>query len=551
VYLVPYFAMFLVAVALAVTSFAQSVTETSGRPLPAEQGAYDVLHYDLTLRVDPTDRTIAGVLVMRAKLLEATPAILLDLDQRLTVTGVHAGEDLLDFTHEEGEIVIRSEELFTPVDSIFEVAVSYQGRPRSAPNPPWRGGFVWARTESGEAWIATACQSEGADLWWPCKDQPDDEPDSMDLHFTVPESLTVASNGSLVAIDRAGEGWRTWHWHVSTPINNYGVAFNAAPYETIRRDFESVAGERFPVIYWVLPENLEKGKVLFEDILAQMVFFEEIFGPYPFRADKYGVVETPHLGMEHQTIVAYGNRYRGNPWGPDAGFDFLHHHEFAHEWWGNLVTARSWADFWIHEGFATYAQALYVERLRGAEAYRAEMRSKRRLIRGRSALVPREPCSTREINSPQGVGTDAYYRGSWTLHTLRWVIGDEAFFRALRRMAYPTPERERAIDGSQCRFVTSADLEAIIEEEAGGELDWFFAVYLHQADLPRLRHEERRGELHLRWEVPGDLPFPMPVPVRIGGEIRRVEMPGGRAVVTPGGEGAEGIDPYDRILRDR
>src|SRR5262249_13972544 len=171
------------------------------------------------------------------------------------------------------------------------------------------------KTPSGAPWIATCNQMQGGDLWWPCKDQPDDEADEVFINVTVPSSLVVASNGRFEGVQKDVDavtmtgrgGWNTHRWHVTTPINTYGIALNIAPYETITRDYTSVAGDTFPVTFWVLPENKEKGKVLFEDILRQMAFYESVFGPYPFRRDKYGVAGTPHLGMEHQSIIAYGN----------------------------------------------------------------------------------------------------------------------------------------------------------------------------------------------------------------------------------------------------
>jgi aminopeptidase N len=250
---------------------------------------------------------------------------------------------------------------------------------------------------------------QGADLWWPCKDQPDDEADSVVINVTVPKPLVCASNGQLFGVYDA-ESTRTFTWSVTTPINTYGIALNIAPYETISRDYTSIAGDTFPVTYWVLPENLAKGKVLFEDNLKQMRGLEELFGPYPFRADKYGVAETPHLGMEHQTIIAYGNDYRGDLWGEDRGYDELHLHEFAHEWWANLVTAKNWNDFWIHEGFASYAQALYAERVAGETAYFTEMQEQRRHA-NRAAIAPREPRSTAEMyfgDVPGSPGGDIY-----------------------------------------------------------------------------------------------------------------------------------------------
>ena len=526
---------------------------TSGRPLPPEQAAYDVLHYDLSLRVDPEQQSIDGRLVLRARMLQPVPAILLDLDPALAVHGVEVGGTAAVWKRADGRIRVEAA-AFAGGEEV-EVAVRYGGKPRVAPNPPWDGGFTWARTTGGEPWFATSCQGEGADLWWPCKDQPSDEPESMDLRFTVPEGLVVASNGRLVSVEPAERGWRTHHWHVSTPINNYGVALNVAPYATVEKEYASLAGDVVAATYWVLPENLEKGRALAEEMLQHLRFFEEVFGPYPFRGDKFGVAETPHLGMEHQSIIAYGNEYKGNPWGKQRGFDFLLHHELAHEWWANLVTARDWKDFWIHEGFATYAQALYVERLHGWEAYLEHMASDARRIQNRGTIAPRESRSTHDMYFSSGredaPDADIYFKGSWVLHTLRWLVGDEAFFVALRRMAYPDPALEATTDGSACRFSSTEEIRAIAEEHTGQELGWFFDVYLHQPELPRLVSEVRGDELHLEWRVPGDLPFPMPVPVRVGKELLRVEMPGGRASVPLGRHGRSGdfaVDPERRVL---
>ena len=524
---------------------------TSGRPLPKEQACFDVLHYDLSVRVDPKERSIRGIVIVRARVLAPSDAIVLDLDRRLKVERVRAGEEELAFQRKEDEIRIESNRLFREQGGEFEVEVSYGGKPREAPFAPWDGGFVWAETKSGAPWIATANQMQGADLWWPCKDQPDDEPDSMDIHVSVPKPLVDASNGRLVGIREEEDGWRTFDWHVSTPINAYGVALNIAPYETITREITSVAGDAFPVTYWVLPENLEKGKLLFEDILRQMRVLEGLYGPYPFRRDKYGVAETPHLGMEHQSIIAYGNQYKGNPWGEDYGCDMLHLHEFAHEWWANLVTARNWNDFWIHEGFASHAQALYVEKLLGPEAYFREMAAMRRRITNQAAVAPREPRSTAQMyfgDTPGSPGGDIYFKGGWILHTLRWLLGDEDFFVALKRMAYPDPALEKTNDGSACRFATTDEIRAIAEEVSGRELDWFFEVYLRQPELPRLETRVERGELRLEWKA-GERTFPMPVEVQIGSALARVECPEGKGSVALGKQD-HAVDPRGWLLRE-
>jgi len=537
---------------------------TSGRPIPPEQACFDVTSTILRVRVDPSERWIEGEVELSACFLAQSDAVVLDLDPALDVRDVAYAPapseppgpvDWRVLAHERrgGEVVIPAAELFEReiwrVGGDFTLRVRYGGRPRVAPRPPWDGGFVWETTADGSPWIATANQMQGADLWWPCKDQPDDEPDEMQILVTVPEGLVCASNGRLREVREAEPGWTTYDWHVSTPINVYGVALNIAPYETITADYESVTGDTFPITYWVLPENLEKGKVLFADILRQTRWFEQTFGPYPFRRDKYGVAETPHLGMEHQTIIAYGNEYRGNPWGEDYGFDFLHHHEMAHEWWANLVTCRDWKDFWIHEGFATYAQALYVEALHGPDAYREWLASYRGTLRNEVAVAPREHRSTADVHhSPAAL--DIYYKGSWILHTLRWLVGDEDFFLALRRMAYPDPALEALDDGSACRFVDTEEIRAIAERHTGRDLGWFFEVYLRQPRLPRLIESVEGGWLRLAWEAPDGLSFPMPVEVRVGEELRRVDVPAGGATVELEGTEDFAVDPFERILKE-
>jgi aminopeptidase N len=547
--------LFAAFAAACLLSTQAGTSHTSGRPAPPEQSCFDVQRYELDVEVLPEERAIRASVRMEARLLSPTRSLILDLDDALSVDAVmllepHIVEDPLplSFRHEGGELRIgEGEELHAlEAGGVFALRIDYHGSPRIAPRAPWDGGFQWERTPSGAHWIATSNQMQGADLWWPCKDQPDDEPEGMALRVTVPEGLVCASNGSLRGVTST-EGRSTFEWEVTTPINAYGVALNIAPYETITAQYESTAGETFPVTYWVLPENREKGEVLFQDLLRQLRWFEETFGPYPFRADKCGLVETPHLGMEHQSITAYGNEYRGNPWGADQGFDFLMHHELAHEWWANLVTCRNWNDFWIHESFGTYAQSLYTEALNGPAAYRQRMAELRGGLLNRGPVAPREPLSSAEVYFG-ATGGDIYNKGAWVLHTLRWLVGDEDFFRALRRMAYPDPALELVSDGSACRFSDTEEILAIAERETGRELGWFFEAYLRQPHLPRLVSELEGDELHLAWLLPDGLEFPLPVQLEIDGERRRIEMPGGEATVDVTGSAIIEIDPDAWLL---
>jgi aminopeptidase N len=498
----------------------------SGGALPPGQAAVDILHYDLSVAVDPEKRSISGVNVVTARVVAPVGHLVLDLDRPLTVTRV--GLDGRSFRRNEGMVSIALDAWKSPGETV-RVSVQYEGAPRAAKSAPWDGGFVWSKTPDGRPWIATACQGEGADLWWPCKDHPSDKPETMDLRVTVPDGLFCASNGVLAG-DRRGDGTRTLHWSIRSPISNYNVALNIAPYEQLKVAYTSVTGEPIPFSFWVLPQDAEKGRKALGGFVRDLRFHEEVCGPYPFRAEKYGVAQTPHLGMEHQSIIAYGNRFRAEP----DGYDWLHHHELSHEWWGNLVTCRDWADLWIHEGIGTYMQALYLERLRGPEALRKEMAKTRRGIRNEKPLAPRRP-----VDSKEGYFGDIYSKGSWVMHTMRWVLGDEAFFKALRRMAYPDPGKERVTDGSQVRFSDTEEIRAIAERVSGRDLGWFFEVYLREAGLPELAVEDGV----LKWKSPRNLPFPMPVPLKVGGRLLRAE-PGSKVPAEP-----HEVDPDRWILR--
>jgi aminopeptidase N len=513
----------------------------SGGPLQPDQACFDVLHYRLVLAVDPAAKAIDGTLTMRAKSLAASPRLALDLDEPLEVVAV-ALDGAAVAHHRDGGRLLVEPTAPLAVGREFAVEVRYRGSPREAKNPPWDGGFTWKQTADGKPWIATSCQGEGADLWWPCKDHPSDKPDGFDLECTVPAGLVVASNGVRVGEPVTKAGRTTWHWRTRSPIGNYNVALNIAPYVELKDTYTCVDGTKLPIEFFVLPESKERAKRCMPQFLDHLRVFEEMLGPYPFRAEKYGVAETPHLGMEHQTIIAYGNGFRDEQW------DWLHNHELAHEWWGNLVTCRDWKDMWLHEGFGTYMQPLYRERRFGRKAYDDEVRKYR--SGNRVPIAPREVRDSKQIYFGGSGGNDLYYKGAAVLHTLRWQLGDEKFFTLLRRFCYPTEAAAKATDGSQVRFVDTDDFVNMTTQIAGEDLAWFFEVYVRQPALPRLEQEVVDGTLHLRWRVPGDLPFEVPVPVVSGGKSHRVAMTGGDGSLVVG-DGEVRIDPQQLVLMQR
>ncbi|MCM3872388.1 MAG: M1 family metallopeptidase [Pyrinomonadaceae bacterium] len=525
----------------------------SGGPLMPEQAAYDIKSYDLDLHINPAERSIKGVLTAEALIVHPTASFVMDLDPPLTVDSVallnSSGEPrALNFERRAGKLWIAFPTTKQKGEKV-RVRISYGGKPRIAPRPPWSGGFVWGQTADHQPWIGVACQVDGADLWFPVKDHPSDEADTVSLHFTVPEPLVVASNGTLKSVAKNQDGTKTFNWFVSNPINNYNITLNAAPYKTIQDNYTSVSGAVLPVTFWVVPEDYDKGTALVKQTKDYLRFFEDYLGPYPFRSEKIGIAETTYLGMEHQTIISYGNHFRFDA----DGFDWLMFHELGHEWWGNLVTAGDWRDFWLHEGFQSFMDTLYLERLRGKDAYFQGMTARMKTLRNMQPVAPRESRTTVQMYmaAPDYVRSDGdiYGKGAVILHTLRYLLGDKPFFAALRRMAYPEPAREKLTDGRQVRFATTDEFQRIAETASKTKLDWFFEVYLRQPKLPRLVSERKGDQLELRWESPVSLPFPMPIEVQIGDSTRRYEMPDGTVTVPVEAGKPVVVDPQNWILK--
>ena len=524
----------------------------SGGVLSAEQAAFDVQHYDLALDVDPTAQSIKGVLTVRAQIKGLQKQMVLDLDTPFTVESVQMvnGKKLEPLKFERTAKQIR---IAYPRDmklyEIVEIRVAYSGKPKVAPTPPWVGGFVWSKTADGSPWFATAVQMDGSDLWFPVKDHPSDKAQTTNLHFTVPANLVAASNGRLESVVDNKNGTKTFNWFISQPISNYNIALNVAPYKIIEDSMKSVTGDTIPIVFYVLPEHFEKGQELVNKTKDYVRFFEEYLGPYPFRADKLGIAHTPHLGMEHQSIIAYGNDFKYDK----NGFDWLMFHELGHEWWANLVTAPDWNDFWIHEGFQSFMDAFYAEKILGREQYIKSLPNRIKSTKNLKPVAPREAKTTTEMYllPPDYVRSDGdiYGKGALVLNSLRGYIGDEAFFQSLRKMCYADKNAEKVKNGKQVNFRTTDDFLLIAEKESGKKLDWFFELYLRQPSLPKLIVETASNQLNLRWETPNNMSFPLPVEVKIAGQTKRVEMKDGKGSLPLPQDTAYEIDPNGWLLR--
>jgi aminopeptidase N len=384
------------------------------------------------------------------------------------------------------------------------ISVFYHGHPRAAKHAPWDGGLVWSADSLGHEWIATACQGLGASVWWPNKDTQTDEPDSQRIAITVPDSLKDVSNGRLRAVTPNGDGTTTYVWFVSEPINNYDVTANVGDYANFNDVYQGEAGP-LTLNYWPLSYNLEAAERQFTQVKPMLQCFERWFGPYPWYRDGYQLVETPHLGMEHQSAVAYGNHYHNGYLGKDLSqsgqgldWDFIIVHESAHEWFGNSITSADLADMWVHESFANYAENLYVGCLRDKAA------GAQYVIGTRKAITNKEPIIPAYGLNREGSG-DMYYKGGNMLHTIRQVINDDEKWRRILRGLNQTYRHQ---------VVTGQQVEDYISRESGIDLSKVFQQYLTTTMVPTLEYRIDGGMLSYHWVevVPG---FDMPIRVTL------------------------------------
>ena len=506
--------------------------ESDGR-LPASMAAYDVRHYDLDVHIEPAEQRIEGTNTVSVEILQPIDFFEINLDNRLEVVSVKSAGVSCAFRHADNVIAVELRERWM-VGEQHQVTIVYGGQPKVALRPPWIDGFVWSETPSGAPWIGVTGQLDVGDSWWPCKDHPSDEPeDGMDIALTVPAGLVGLSNGKQVDEVENEDGSVTTSWRVSYPINNYLVTVNIAPYVPIEERYHGIDGTLDePLVFWAVPEYETYARTMWRQMPHILEVLGRRFGEYPFFDDKFTVAHAPYYGMEHQTVVAYGALFTDN----DFGFDDLLLHEVAHEWWGNKITVSDWADFWIQEGFATYAEAIYVLDTLGESRYLDYMARLRQRIDGLHPVV-----RGHDLTASQAYSGDIYFKGAWVLHSLRWLLGDEDFFRVVWRFANDSD--------SAYGLVSSRDLARLVFEVSGLELDWFWKRYLLRADEPVWRVKRRlegdRDRITITWD---DRDFEMPLPVWVAGVEQRIEMAGGRASFLVDRGVTVEIDPLGYVL---
>ena len=474
-----------------------------------ERAWWDVTFYDLHVAVSPSDSSITGWNGITYRISGPSRDMQIDLQEPLQVDSMTQDGKRLTYRR-DGNAFFVTLTAAQPVGSSKTVAVYYHGKPRAARRAPWDGGFVWAKDSLGRDWIATACEGLGASVWWPDKDYLADEPDSQRIAITVPDPLQDVSNGRLRSTTHHRDHTTTYEWFVTEPINNYDVAVNAAVYGHFEQDFAGEAGT-LSMNFWPLAYHLDTAKVQFRQAVTMMKCFEHWFGPYPWYRDGYQLVETPHLGMEHQSAIAYGNHYKDGYYSAPLGtgidlshsgqgltWDFIIVHESAHEWFGNNITMQDQADMWIHESFANYSENLFVECLAG-KAAGAEY------VMGTRFNVQND----RPIIAPYGVNAegsgDMYYKGGNLLHTIRQIVGDDEKWRGILRGLNRTFRHQT---------VTTRQVESYISAQAGVDLSTVFDEYLRTTKIPVFEYKIVDSTLTYRWTdvVPG---FDMPVRVTL------------------------------------
>ena len=519
-------------------------TQVSGGPRPAEQLAMRFDRADLHFEVLPDRYRLQGIATLDFTATAPLARLILDLDSNLAVTavaidGTPAAKGAV--ARPDGRLVVTLPRPLSAGERV-SLRVTYGGTPHTAVNAPWDDGMVWAKTPAGRTWFATTAEGYGCDLFWPCLDFPRGEPAEAILHIVVPKGLAAPSNGRLLGTETLPDGRTRWNWQVAQP-NTYAIALNVGPYEELRGTYRSRFGNAVPMFYWHLPGDRARAEGLFAEFAPTLAFFEATVGPYPFAAEKLGVVATPHKGMEHQTINAYGNGYAKAV----EGFDWLFQHELAHEWFGNQMTAGDWDDYWLHEAYATWMQPLYGEWREGAARYAAMMAAMRDKIANARPLVSGTSRTEEEVyeTAKGGPGQDIYYKGAWMLHTLRWLIGPERMAEVTRRVVYGRPDPRPG--NFRPRYASTAEYQAIVRQVTGRDLGWFFDAYLRQAALPELVETRTAEALTLAWRTPR--PFPMPIEVEVDGRRRTLPMTDGRETLKVTSDAHVVIDPDARVLR--
>lgn len=463
---------------------------------------WNVLRYDIEVTPDYNSRSIKGTNTITFKWLKTEPDsgyMQIDLQEPMIIDSIVYQNKSLEFKRDGNAWFIQ----WPHSDHLNEekIRIAFHGNPRVAVRPPWDGGWVFTKDSKGRPWMTVACQGLGASVWYPCKDHQSDEPDNgASLSITAPDSLVAVGNGRLINKKNNGDGYTTWKWEVKNPINNYDIVPYIGKYVNWKEEYKGIKGN-LDCSYWVMDYNVERAKQHFSQARDMLKCFEYWMGPYPFYEDGYKLVETSHLGMEHQSAVAYGNKFMNGYLGMDLSgtgwgkkWDYIIVHESGHEWFGNNITANDDADLWIQEGFTCYSETLFVQCQYGKEAADAYTQGLRNDIQNDGPLI-----------GPYGVNqegsTDMYSKGNNIIHTIRQIINNDSLFRQILR----------GLNKDFChKTVDSKEIEKYISQKSGKDFSNVFDQYLRTAKIPTLEYKMDGQNIEYRWANTVD-GFNMPV----------------------------------------
>ena len=470
--------------------------------LTKERVWWNLLHYNLKVKVDDKHKFISGSNTIKYEVLDNYKLMQIDLQDPMKVLKATQNDKELSYTKDGNAYFI---ELIKNqiIGDKNEITVYFEGNPLESYNPPWSGGFTWKKDNTSKSFIATSCQGIGASIWWPCKDHMYDEPDNgVDILVTPPKGLIDVSNGKLKKVIQNQDSTKTYHWEVINPISNYGININIANYKHFSEKYQGENGD-LNCDYYVLPSNLKKAKYQFQQVSKMLKAFEHWFGPYPFYEDGYKLVEVPYLGMEHQSSVTYGNGYKNGYLGNDLSstgwglkFDFIIIHESGHEWFANSITYKDIADMWIHEGFTTYSEVLYLDYHFGSKAGNEYLIGLRNRIQNDIPIIGKYDVNNR------GSG-DMYAKGAAMIHTLRQLINDDEKFRSILRGINKVFYHQ---------IVTTQQVENYLNRQSNLDLKAFFNQYLRTIKIPVLEYKIQNSKIKYRYNnILKD--FQMPVKV--------------------------------------
>ena len=477
--------MFFVAILfLFQSALAQKFTraDTLIGSITPERAWWDVTHYDLKVTVNPSQKTIKGSNTISYKVLEPNNIMQIDLQTPMKIDKILQDGKEITYTSEGNAHFLKLQKKQIK-GSENNITIYFSGKPTEAVRPPWDGGFTWTKDSNGKPFIATSNQGIGSSVWWPLKDHPSEEPDNgVTIAVTTPKDLMDVSNGRLIKVSET-DSTKTWTWQVVNPINAYGVDINIGDYVHWGEKYKGEKG-MLDMDYYVLRENEAKAKEQFKQAPKMMEAFEHWFGPYPFYEDGYKLVEAPYLGMEHQSSVTYGNKFKNGYLGRDLSgtgwglkFDFIIIHESGHEWFANNITNKDVADMWIHEGFTNYSENLYLDYFFGKKA------SSEYVVGIRNNILNDRPIIG-EYNVDNPGSSDMYYKGANILHTLRQLIDNDEKWRNILR-------------GLNKEFyhqtVTTKQVEEYISKESGIDLTAFFDQYLRTTMVPKVEYSLADG----------------------------------------------------------